>query len=92
MAHLSARLNLEDVLCWVKTVKFTPLWLLDYCRQYNIIDTIKVKGYWREIQCVVFLLYVSVLLTTTGKLIYTQNVLEMFFITDCLDEIGRAHV
>lgn len=39
--------------------------------------------YWREIQCVVSLLYVFVLLTT--ELIYTQNVLEMFFITNCLD-------
>lgn len=42
--------------------------------------------YWREIQYVVFMLYVSILLTTTEQLLYTQNILEMLFLTDCLED------
>lgn len=41
--------------------------------------------YWREIQYVVFMLYVSILLTTE-QLLYTPNILEMLFLTDCLGD------
>lgn len=88
MEHLSACLKLEELIdfCWVKTAEFTPLWLPQILQVIKIIDTDEVRVYWREIQYVAFMLYVSILLTTTEQLLYTQNILEMLFLTDCLED------